>query len=219
MATTESVSTRWNGHQFRSRREARWAIFLDAAGIRWKYEPRVITVSGRMRGIVYRWLPDFWLPQYGQFCEVKGFLYHDGFARLMGIARGADRDIVVLGHANDPWTPRWPMQLHRHADGKLYGLPWNPGPPRLHRAISEDQFTPDLLLAGFPIVPPEWAESPLAAARRHRFPPTNGPIDIRLPTTPGCPRGRHALERDQRHAGGLAGIPGWYASAERPRQR
>jgi hypothetical protein len=176
MAITESVATDYADCRFRSRREARWAIFLDVAGIAWKYEPRVLTVSGSMRGIVYRWLPDFYLPQCEQYAEVKGFLYHDAFSRLMGIARGSDHDIVILGHASDPWTPRWPCQLHRH-DGSLLAVPWQParGCPLHARYIAEQDITADLLLHGFPIVVPEWAEVPLQAARRYRFPRTSGP--------------------------------------------
>jgi hypothetical protein len=173
---TESVQTDYNGIRYRSRREARWAIFLDVAGIRFQYEPRVLAIRGHLRGLVYRWLPDFYLAGPDHYAEVKGFMPHDSFARLTGIARGCDKDIVVLGHANDPWIQRWPCQLRRHR-GELIAIPWSPAPQPVTRYISA--ITPDLLLKGFPAVCPEWAEIPLAAARRYRFPPTAGPQDRR----------------------------------------
>jgi hypothetical protein len=163
---------------FRSRREARWAVFLDAAGIRYQYEPRVLTIRGHLRGLVYSWLPDFYLPECEQFAEVKGFIYHDAYVRLMGIARGADKDVVVLGHASDPWVQRWPCQLRKH-DGELMAVPWNPRGTKHDFYIPESSITPDLLVRGFPVPCPEWAEQPLTAARRWRFPPTAGPRDRR----------------------------------------
>jgi hypothetical protein len=47
------IETFYRGYRFRSRLEARWAVFLDAAGIRWQYEVEGFDLSG-----VY-YLPDF----------------------------------------------------------------------------------------------------------------------------------------------------------------
>jgi hypothetical protein len=35
----KAIETRYRGYRFRSRSEARWAVFFDAAGIAWQYEP------------------------------------------------------------------------------------------------------------------------------------------------------------------------------------
>jgi hypothetical protein len=49
----KAIETKWKGWRFRSRTEARWAVFLDAAGIAFEYEPEgVILPSGP-------YLPDF----------------------------------------------------------------------------------------------------------------------------------------------------------------
>jgi hypothetical protein len=32
------IPTRYKGYHFRSRLEARWAVFFDALGLRWQYE-------------------------------------------------------------------------------------------------------------------------------------------------------------------------------------
>lgn len=34
------IETRYAGYHFRSRLEARWAVFFDSLGIRWEYEPQ-----------------------------------------------------------------------------------------------------------------------------------------------------------------------------------
>jgi hypothetical protein len=177
MTITESVETDYAGYRFRSRLEARWAVFLDAAGIRWEYEPEQYLVSYRHR--VRKWIPDFELPALGQFVEVKGMMRPDAFARTMDIASGLAEDgydLVLLGHVPGWFTTRWPAQLHRHAEAngrtELWAVPWRrePGCPLVrHRAVPAAEITADLLLAGLPQVCPEWAEEPLESARRYRF--------------------------------------------------
>ena len=61
-----ALPTRHAGVLFRSRLEARWAVFFDHLGIRWEYEPQGFLLSS---GEGY--LPDFWLPERGWYVEVK----------------------------------------------------------------------------------------------------------------------------------------------------
>jgi len=73
--TPAPIPTEWRGITFRSRLEARWAMFFDGAGIAWEYEAEAYELpSGR-------YLPDFWLPAVvgpgtpgvpGVHFEVKG---------------------------------------------------------------------------------------------------------------------------------------------------
>ena len=61
-----SMPTTYNGIPFRSRLEARWAIFFDAMSTPWEYEPEnFITKQGP-------YLPDFYLPELKSFFIVKG---------------------------------------------------------------------------------------------------------------------------------------------------
>jgi len=49
------IETRYRGYRFRSRLEARWAVFLDDLAIRWTYEPEGFDLG-------HAWyLPDFWI--------------------------------------------------------------------------------------------------------------------------------------------------------------
>jgi len=61
------IETVYNGYRFRSRLEARWAVFFDAAGIKYEYEPEGFDLGD---GIYY--LPDFYLPDDDVWVEIKG---------------------------------------------------------------------------------------------------------------------------------------------------
>lgn len=60
------IETRYKGYRFRSRLEARWAVFFDAAGLKWEYEK-----EGFDLGAAGYYLPDFYLPDIG-WIEIKG---------------------------------------------------------------------------------------------------------------------------------------------------
>jgi hypothetical protein len=61
----KAIETRYRGYRFRSRLEARWAVFMDALGVRWEFEPEGYDLDGE------RYLPDFWLPDLRAFLEIK----------------------------------------------------------------------------------------------------------------------------------------------------
>lgn len=65
----KAIETIYDDHKFRSRLEARWAVFLSALGIRWKYE-----FEGYVLPNGDWYLPDFFLPKFdgGTWVEVKG---------------------------------------------------------------------------------------------------------------------------------------------------
>lgn len=61
------IETHYNDLRFRSRLEARWAIFLDALSIPYQYEP-----EGYHLGSLGNYLPDFFLPTLNLWLEIKG---------------------------------------------------------------------------------------------------------------------------------------------------
>lgn len=68
------IETIYKGYWFRSRLEARWAVFLDAIGADWEYEPEGFELENR----IY-YLPDFRIRANGRgrtpeefYLEVKG---------------------------------------------------------------------------------------------------------------------------------------------------
>jgi hypothetical protein len=70
----EAIQTEYQGYKFRSRLEARWAVFFENLGIKWLYEPEGFVLSDSTR-----YLPDFLLPDIsidfikknGIYLEVK----------------------------------------------------------------------------------------------------------------------------------------------------
>lgn len=74
----KAIDTRYAGFEFRSRTEARWAVFFDALGVDWEYEKEGFELpSGR-------YLPDFWLPRLNGWIEVKGETPTSKERRLLG---------------------------------------------------------------------------------------------------------------------------------------
>ncbi len=67
MAELKPIETVYKGYRFRSRLEARWAVFFDELGIVYEYEPEGFRLED---GGSY--LPDFWLPNHNAYVEVKG---------------------------------------------------------------------------------------------------------------------------------------------------
>lgn len=41
----KAKETEYNGYRFRSRLEARWAVFFDVLGIKYEYEPEGLVLS------------------------------------------------------------------------------------------------------------------------------------------------------------------------------
>ena len=67
MSDIKPIETEYNGYRFRSRLEARWAVFFDALGIKYYYEH-----EGFDLGDAGWYLPDFWLPELKTWIEIKG---------------------------------------------------------------------------------------------------------------------------------------------------
>lgn len=61
-----AIQTRYAGCLFRSRLEARWAVFYDTLGVPWEYEKEGFELPSGC------YLPDFWLPEQDCWVEIKG---------------------------------------------------------------------------------------------------------------------------------------------------
>lgn len=66
MKEIKPIETVYHGYRFRSRLEARWAVYFDTDGIEWEYEK-----EGYDLGAAGLYLPDFWLPRVHMWAEVK----------------------------------------------------------------------------------------------------------------------------------------------------
>lgn len=103
--TLKAIETIYKGYKFRSRLEARWAVFFDALEVKWEYEP-----EGYELGSDGRYLPDFWLPDDRIWVEVKGVepdqsyidklgRFSDGIACAILLVVGLPLENPVRSHA------------------------------------------------------------------------------------------------------------------------
>jgi hypothetical protein len=63
--TIKSIDTVYNGFKFRSRLEARWAVFFDSLSIKYDYEKEGFDLDGEW------YLPDFWVNNWNCWIEIK----------------------------------------------------------------------------------------------------------------------------------------------------
>jgi hypothetical protein len=70
--TIKAIETRYKGYRFRSRLEARWAVFFDALNLEWEYEP-----EGFDLGALGWYLPDFYIKSWNLWIEVKPGRFDD----------------------------------------------------------------------------------------------------------------------------------------------
>lgn len=63
----QPLPTAYNCIEYRSRLEARWAVYFDSLGLPFEYE-----TEGFDLGAAVKYLPDFWLPTLRIWIEIKG---------------------------------------------------------------------------------------------------------------------------------------------------
>ena len=89
------IETRYRGYRFRSRLEARWAVFFDALGIEWEYEKEGYVLPD---GSTY--LPDFYMPSYSKigdhFIEVKGVPNEGDINRVELLVKGLNKIVIIV---------------------------------------------------------------------------------------------------------------------------
>lgn len=64
------IETLYNGYRFRSRLEARWAVFFDVIGLKYEYEVEGYKMDGSEVNEI-RYLPDFYIPSLDRWFEIK----------------------------------------------------------------------------------------------------------------------------------------------------
>ena len=93
MRKIKAIPTKYNGVEFRSRLEARWAVWFDRMGIAWQYEPEGFNVCGEA------YLPDFRLPDVfgGVYVEIKPKeLKGAEMDRAMRFVREFDGELLLI---------------------------------------------------------------------------------------------------------------------------
>ncbi len=110
VASIKPITTHYNGYRFRSRTEARWAVFFDQLKLPYEYELEGYVIDG----ICY--LPDFYLPSLKLFAEVKvnaASITPDELVKIFTFALDADKPtLLILG---TPGNHKFLLVDRRHA--------------------------------------------------------------------------------------------------------
>lgn len=105
-----AIQTEYQGYTFRSRLEARWAVFFDALNIEWRYEHEGFELN---TGEWY--LPDFYLPNVGVrsteasplWIEIKPTDDHADFETAAAFVDTVKEPIAVLTGRSGDTDPEW----------------------------------------------------------------------------------------------------------------
>jgi hypothetical protein len=96
----QAIETDYNGYRFRSRLEARWAVFFDALRIRYQYEKEGFNLDGLW------YLPDFYLPDHDYWIEIKPNEpdnESEDWKKVTGLATHLGKDVYIA--VGDVWMP------------------------------------------------------------------------------------------------------------------
>lgn len=104
MKTIKAIETRYKGYRFRSRLEARWAVFFDELGFDWEYEKEGFDLGS---GIKY--LPDFYIKNCNAWIEIKGGEANDSeIEKCIALINGLNSkiesiDLIALADPKITW--------------------------------------------------------------------------------------------------------------------
>ena len=106
----KAIDTVYKGYRFRSRLEARWAVFFDALGVKWEYEK-----EGFDLGEAGWYLPDFWLPDLKVWAEIKPSPESkDGFEKAYTLSTKSKGGVLIVRGEPGPCddlTGRYPFDM------------------------------------------------------------------------------------------------------------
>lgn len=97
------LATTYEGVEFRSRAEARWALFFDRIICSWEYEPEGFDLPSGW------YLPDFWLEDlqgHGRWVEVKPRyeVSSDALSKCAELVQVTQQDVYLLAGSPSPST-------------------------------------------------------------------------------------------------------------------
>jgi hypothetical protein len=109
MQTIKAIETKYKDYRFRSRLEARWAVFFDALGVKWEYEKEALDIPAysarpseddsviKYTYIAPQWyLPDFYLPQHNYYIEIKGVVDEEALIKPCALAAHSSAKVFVF---------------------------------------------------------------------------------------------------------------------------
>lgn len=114
----KAIQTAYRGYKFRSRLEARWAVFFDALGVKWDYEPEGFKFEEnkwcKMGETFY--LPDFYIPDLAMYVEIKPYdLSDEEIYKCEMLRDHTNKPVIAL-----IGTPGQFCIDHEHKDGRIF---------------------------------------------------------------------------------------------------
>lgn len=103
----KAIETRYRGYRFRSRLEARWAVFFDYLGLTWEYEKQGFSINGQA------YLPDFWIKNWNAWVEIKP---QDGTQQGHYLCLGLSKEYKVVLARGNPWRGEHSMTIYSRGD-------------------------------------------------------------------------------------------------------
>lgn len=115
------IQTTYKKIRFRSRLEARWAVFMDHLGVKYVYEAEGFDLGG----ILY--LPDFWLPDLDCYLEIKPLppteQEEEKASRLA--AESGKRVFILFEFPRNPYTDKGPSESGYLYSGNADDAVWD----------------------------------------------------------------------------------------------
>lgn len=121
----QAIETEYNGYRFRSRLEARWAVFFDAIGAKYIYEPQGYIFED---GTCY--LPDFYLENVSGrgarniFVEIKGVLDNVDLRKVEMFS--LNKQIIIFGQIPVVDGSGY-LDFRKDGDDNIYNLAYSEG--------------------------------------------------------------------------------------------
>jgi hypothetical protein len=129
--TIEAIPTTYKDVQFRSRLEARWAVFFDQVKIAWEYEPQKLALKWGGK-----YIPDFWLPHsleyfaekgWGLWLEVKPTMdqVEESIVQLIDVCKATKHNgLLCIGEPIPGRYEFWKFKVGNEIDRPDYGELW-----------------------------------------------------------------------------------------------
>jgi len=107
------IETIYNGYKFRSRLEARWAVFFDALGIKYEYEN-----EGYDLGEAGLYLPDFWLPKQDVFIEIRPSIKYMFDIKCAELSATTGKSVLYV--AGNPYPNEYGIAIYENGTVDYY---------------------------------------------------------------------------------------------------
>jgi hypothetical protein len=117
----KAIETNYKGYRFRSRLEARWAVFFDVLGVEYRYEIEGFNLEGAC------YLPDFWFPHsvkdfakegWGMWGEIKPREIEAAeYQKVVALVESTKHNALIF--QGDPWPGNYSVT-------KISGTHFNP---------------------------------------------------------------------------------------------